>query len=602
MCGIVGYIGGHKEPASLMVEYLKRLEYRGYDSWGLASITADKSLLFIKDVGYVENADMNHVNILNHDAQLVIGHTRWATHGKVNTSNAHPQLSSNFKIAVVHNGVIENYAKLKAELEQFDYHFESDTDTEVIPNLLQREYKICGNFKKALISTINILEGAYGIVVAHIDEPNKLYVAKMSSPIVICDAHGGKMIISDSNVVDSDKAIILDDGEIAEVTATSCEIINVKSQKIIKKPIALDNSVYSKSMGDHDSFMHKEIYEQPKAAAEVIKGRLVDGQVILEATRSLRATKRIKILACGSSWCAALIGKTYLENISKIPTEVEYASEFRYRNPIVEPNTLVIAISQSGETADTLSAVCEAKCRGARTLGIINTVGSAISRECDSGIFLRAGPEYGVAATKSFTNQVISLLLLSVSLAQDRKISLPDGMVDSINTLPKMIESVLKCEKEIEKIAKHYSGNDNFLYIGRLLEYPIALEGALKLKEISYVHAEGMPAAELKHGAIALVTEDMPTIVVHNQLTILKKVIGNVQEIKARGGKIISISNNDELLSMSDHSVKLPSCVNDYICPILSVIPLQLLAYHVAKIRGCNVDKPRNLAKCVTVE
>jgi glucosamine--fructose-6-phosphate aminotransferase (isomerizing) len=602
MCGIVGYIGEHSQPANLIIEYLKRLEYRGYDSWGLASITANKSLLFMKDVGYVKDANMNHVNILNHDACCVIGHTRWATHGKVNVSNAHPQLSSDFKIAVVHNGVIENYVELKSELEQFDYHFESETDTEVIPNLLQQEYKICGNFKKALISTVNILEGAYGIVATHIDEPNKLYVAKMSSPIIICDAHDGKMIISDSNVVDSNKAIILGDGEIAEVTAMSCKIFNAQAQKITRKSVVLNNPVYSKSTGDHDSFMHKEIYEQPKAIAEAIKGRLVAGQVVLEATRNLRSIKRIKILACGSSWCAALIGKIYLENISRIPTEVEYASEFRYRNPIVEPNTLAIAISQSGETADTLSAICEAKCRGAKTLGIINTVNSAISRECDGGIFLRAGPEYGVAATKSFVNQVVSLLLLSVSLAQDRKISLPDSMIDSINILPDMVEHVLKCEEKTEQIAKHYSGNDNFLYIGRLLEYPIALEGALKLKEISYVHAEGMPAAELKHGAIALITEDMPTVVVHSQLTTLKKVVSNVQEIKARGGKIISISNNDELLSMSDHFIKLPDCLNDYVCPILSVIPLQLLAYHVAKIRGCNVDKPRNLAKCVTVE
>ena len=602
MCGIIGYIGQHEKPASLAIEYLKRLEYRGYDSWGLASITFDKTLLFMKDTDYVQNANMDHVGILNHNTQLVVGHTRWATHGEVNLSNAHPHLSNNFKIAVVHNGIIENYAKLRAELEQFDYHFESDTDTEIIPNLLQREFKICGDFRKALISTVNILEGAYGIAVVHVEEPDKLYVAKMSSPTIICDVHCGKMVISDSNVIDSDQAIILNDGEIAEITATSCEVINVKAQKVAKKFVYLNNSVYSKNMSGHDSFMHKEIHEQPKAIVEAIKGRLVDGQVVLDATKSLQQIERIKILACGSSWCAALIGKMYLEDISKIPTEVEYASEFRYRNPIVEPNTLVIAISQSGETADTLSAVCEAKCRGARTLGVINTVGSAISRECDSGIFLRAGPEYGVAATKSFTNQVISLLLLSVSLAQDRKISLPDGIVDSINTLPSMVKHVLECEKEVEKIAKHYSGNDNFLYIGRLLEYPIALEGALKLKEISYVHAEGMPAAELKHGAIALVTEDMPTVVVHSQLTILKKVIGNVQEIKARGGKIISISNNDELLSMSDHFIKLPDKINDYICPILSVIPLQLLAYHVAKIRGCDVDKPRNLAKCVTVE
>jgi glucosamine--fructose-6-phosphate aminotransferase (isomerizing) len=602
MCGIIGYIGQYEKPASLAIEYLKRLEYRGYDSWGLASITYDKTLLFMKDIDCVQNANMDHVDILNHNTQLVIGHTRWATHGKVNLSNAHPHLSSDFKIAVVHNGVIENYTKLRAELEQFDYHFESNTDTEIIPNLLQREFKICGDFRKALISTVNMLEGAYGIAVAHIEEPDKLYVAKMSSPIVICDAHHGKMVISDSNVVDSDQAIILNDGEIAEITATSCEVINTKSQKVIKKLVSLNNSVYSKDMDGHDSFMHKEIYEQPKAITEAIKGRLVNGQVVLDATRSLRQIERIKILACGSSWCAALIGKMYLEDISKIPTEVEYASEFRYRNPIVEPNTLVIAISQSGETADTLSAVCEAKCRGAKTLGIVNTVGSAISRECDGGVFLRAGPEYGVAATKSFTNQVISLLLLSVSLAQDKKISLPDGVVDSINTLPNMVKHVLECEKEIEKIAKHYFDNDNFLYIGRLLEYPIALEGALKLKEISYVHAEGMPAAELKHGAIALVTEDMPTVVVHSQLTILKKVMGNVQEIKARGGKIISISNNDELLSISDHFIKLPDKINDYICPILSVIPLQLLAYHVAKMRGCNVDKPRNLAKCVTVE
>jgi len=301
MCGIIGYIGQHEKPASLAIEYLKRLEYRGYDSWGLASITFDKTLLFMKDTDCVQNANMDHVGILNHNTQLVVGHTRWATHGEVNLSNAHPHLSNNFKIAVVHNGIIENYAKLRAELEQFDYHFESDTDTEIIPNLLQREFKICGDFRKALISTVNILEGAYGIAVVHVEEPDKLYVAKMSSPIIICDVHCGKMVISDSNVIDSDQAIILNDGEIAEITATSCEVINVKAQKVAKKFVYLNNSVYSKNMSGHDSFMHKEIHEQPKAIVEAIKGRLVDGQVVLDATKSLQQIERIKILACGSS-------------------------------------------------------------------------------------------------------------------------------------------------------------------------------------------------------------------------------------------------------------------------------------------------------------
>ena len=603
MCGIVGYIGTLSRPVDLVINVLKRLEYRGYDSWGLSSITYDKRLNFIREVGKI--SELRNDTIIDHmnaDATIAIGHTRWATHGKVTSENAHPQLSNDFKIAIVHNGVIENHEEIRNKLMEIGYDFHSETDTEVIVNLLQNKYALLKNFKKAVIATVDELKGAYGIVIASCLAPHRLYIAKMSSPLSICDYDGGFLVSSDPNVCDAKEAVVLEDGDIAELSCDKVDIFN-KNAEIIKRDSILIEPYEEFENSEYPNYMIKEIFEQPDALRNLMRGRLVDGAIVLDATRDLEWVERIKITACGSSWYAGLIGQYYFEKIAGIPTSVEYASEYRYKDPIIEDNTLLIPISQSGETADTIAAVKMAKDIGIGTCAVVNTVGSTISRMCDSGIYLRAGRECGVAATKSFSNQVLALLLLAISFANLKKKPLDESLLSDIKQLPDIVSDTLnQINDKIKNIALKYYQSPNFLYIGRLLEYPIALEGALKLKEISYIHAEGMPAAELKHGPIALITDEMPTVVIATQSSVLHKTANNVHEIKARGGKIISITKDDTAIAkISDHNIKIPY-LNDMLCPLISVIPMQLLAYHIALLRGHDVDKPRNLAKSVTVE
>ena len=603
MCGIVGYIGTISRPVNLVIDVLKRLEYRGYDSWGLSSITCDKRLNFVREIGKIsELSNDTVIDHMNADAAIVIGHTRWATHGKVTSENAHPQLSNDFKIAIVHNGVIENHEEIRNKLMEIGYDFHSETDTEVIVNLLQNKYVLLKNFKKAVIATVNELKGAYGIAIACCSIPHRLYIAKMSSPLSICDYDGGFLVSSDPNVCDAKEAIILEDGDIAELSYDKVDIFN-KNAEVVKRDSILIEPYEEFKNNEYPNYMIKEIFEQPDALRNLMRGRLVDDAVTLDATRDLGWVERIKITACGSSWYAGLIGQYYFEKIASIPTSVEYASEYRYKDPIIEDNTLLIPISQSGETADTIAAIKMAKDKGIGTCAVVNTVGSAISRMCDSGIYLRAGREYGVAATKSFSNQLLALLLLAISFANLKKKPLDESLLSDIKQLPDVVSDTLgQINDKIKDIALKYYQSPNFLYIGRLLEYPIALEGALKLKEISYIHAEGMPAAELKHGPIALITDEMPTVVVATQSSALHKTENNVQEIKARGGKIISITKDDTAIAeISDYNIKIPY-LNDILCPLISVIPVQLLAYHIALLRGHDVDKPRNLAKSVTVE
>jgi glucosamine--fructose-6-phosphate aminotransferase (isomerizing) len=610
MCGIFGSVGRQVFSPDLIVDGLKRLEYRGYDSWGVATTSPQRPISLHKAVGKISRS--GGVERLMEHGSAAIGHTRWATHGKPDTTNAHPHLSRDGRIAVVHNGIIENYRELRSLLEEEGFHFRSQTDTEVVPMLLEREMHRGRSLKQALPIVLGELKGAFGLAIVHAELPERIFAVRMGSPMVLGVGESRMFLSSDANALAplTGKVIYLDDREWAELTPEGAETYDFRSVATLKEVQEFEAEKVCHELGPYRHYMQKEIHEQPAAIANCLGGRLDHGEATiklagLEELVGRKRPERIKIIACGSSWHAGLMGRHYFEELARIPCEVEYASEFRYRNAVIEPKTMVIAISQSGETADTLAALRESKRRGALPLGIVNVVASSIARECGRGVYLHAGPEFGVAATKSFTNQVVSLLMLAVHFARASGLSLRQGLalIDAIESLPALASETLRKDAEIESIAREYVDSDNFLYVGRGLEYPVALEGALKLKEVSYIHAEGLAAAELKHGPIALVAPETPTVVVATQTFLLDKIASNVQEIKARGGRIIAVIGEEceTIRDLADHVVTVPEA-HDLISPILATIPTQILAYHLAVMRDCDVDQPRNLAKSVTVE
>ena len=593
----------------MLIEGLKRLEYRGYDSAGVA-IMNGKSVETRRAAGKIARLE----SVIAADpplGTLGIAHTRWATHGPPTETNAHPHLSQNGKIAVVHNGIIENATTLKAGLEARGYVFKSDTDTEVLAHLIETAY--AGNLEAAVIEALGQVDGTYGLAVISSDEKDKVVAARKGSPLLIGIGDGENFIASDASAILSHTrhVVYLDDGDIAVVTKDGYKVLDLEST-VHEKPVTrIEWDLAQIERGGYPHFMLKEIFEQPTTVENTMRGRLILEEGFSKlgglniSKEDLLAIDNIIITACGTSWHSALIGEMMIEELCRIPVEVEYASEFRYRNPIVTPRTLCIVISQSGETADTLAAMREAKRRGARTLGLVNVVGSTIAREDDGGIYLHAGPEIGVASTKAFTSQVVALALFTLKLARLRDLSVARGreIAQALANLPGQIQSILDRADEIEALAEEFKRASNFLYLGRGYNFPAALEGALKLKEISYIHAEGYPAAEMKHGPIALIDEMMPVVCIAPHDSVFDKITSNIQEVKARKGKVIAITTRDEpsLAGKLDYEFRIPETV-DLLTPILASVPLQLLAYYIAVKRGCNVDQPRNLAKSVTVE
>ncbi|MCH8169642.1 MAG: glutamine--fructose-6-phosphate transaminase (isomerizing) [Bacteroidetes bacterium] len=610
MCGIVGYIGP-ENCVPLLINGLKRLEYRGYDSAGLGLISNGESQV-IKRKGKVSNLE-KELDKITFTPTLGIAHTRWATHGVPNEVNAHPHFNTDKNLFVIHNGIIENYITIKKGLQSLGYDFISDTDSEVIPQLIDSFLKKGYSLVKAVHAALSKVEGTYGIAVVYAKEPDKLVVARKGSPLVIGVGEKENFVASDvSAIIAHTKHVVyLEDGEIAEIYSDRFytrtldeEIVDKEVHQITIKLEEIDKSGY-------DHFMLKEIMEQPQSVCNSMRGRLIleKGTSKLGGLESveekLNKSKRIVISACGTSWHAALTGEYMFEQHARIPTEVEYASEFRYRNPIVYPEDAMFFISQSGETADTLAALREAKIRGALVMGICNVVGSSIPRETHAGVYTHAGPEIGVASTKAFTSQLVVLALITLNLARKKNMSLIDGqnIAKEMDKLPEKIEQILKLNDQIEEIADEFKDAENFLYLGRGYNFPVALEGALKLKEISYIHAEGYPAAEMKHGPIALIEDKVPSVFIAPQDSTYDKIISNIEEVKARKGRVIAIANegDDNIDRLVDYSIKIPETIR-MLMPILSVIPLQLLAYHIAVKKGLDVDQPRNLAKSVTVE
>ncbi|HHT9120063.1 MAG TPA: glutamine--fructose-6-phosphate transaminase (isomerizing) [Candidatus Hypogeohydataceae bacterium YC41] len=608
MCGVVGYIG-HREALPLLLEGLKRLEYRGYDSAGIALLGGNK-IHTIKSVGKIESLEKS-LKGQSHKATLGIAHTRWATHGHPTSENAHPHLDCHGKIALVHNGIIENYEYLKAVLIEEGHTFSSDTDTEVLVHLIEKYYR--RDLASAVRFALQEVEGTYGIVVCCAEEPDKLLVARDSSPILVGVGEGEYFVASDVSAVleHTRKIIYLEDGEVAVVTRNGMITTTRESVPVKKKVEEIHWNLEMIEKKGYHHFMHKEIHEQPSSIRNALRGRVdeVNGWprlgMFFEKQELLNQLKRIVVLACGTSWHAGLVGEYMMEEFARIPVEVEYASEFRYRNPILGDGTVAIAISQSGETADTLAAMREAKQRGATTLSIVNVVGSTISREAEGGVYLHAGPEIGVASTKAFTSELVVLYLITLSIARagGMEKEKAQNMLLEVETLPERVETILQKEEEIVEIARLYKDTSNFLYLGRGYNFPVALEGALKLKEVSYIHAEGYPAAEMKHGPIALISPEMPVVFIATRDRAYGKVLTNIEEVKARGGRIIAIATEGDLTIQDkvDHVFFIPHTI-DPLVPVLSVVPLQLLAYHIAVMKGCDVDKPRNLAKSVTVE
>ena len=608
MCGIVGYIGD-KIATPMLIEGLKRLEYRGYDSAGVAIMNGN-GVETRRAAGKIARLESAIASDPPHGT-LGIAHTRWATHGPPNEQNAHPHVSQNGKIAVVHNGIIENATSLKAGLEARGYVFKSDTDTEVLSHLIETAY--AGNLEAAVIEALRQVDGTYGIAVISSDEKDKIVAARKGSPLLVGIGDGEFFVASDASAIlaHTRQVVYLDDGDIAVVTRDGYHVLDLDSV-IREKPVTrIDWDLAQIERGGYPHFMLKEIFEQPTTVENTMRGRLILEEGFSKlgglniSKEDLLAVDNIIITACGTSWHSALIGEMMIEELCRIPVEVEYASEFRYRNPIVTPRTLCIVISQSGETADTLAAMREAKRRGARTLGLVNQVGSTIAREDDGGIYLHAGPEIGVASTKAFTSQVVALALFTLKLARLRDLSVARGraIAQAMAKLPEQIQSILDRAEEIEQLAEEFKRATNFLYLGRGYNFPAALEGALKLKEISYIHAEGYPAAEMKHGPIALIDEMMPVVCIAPHDAVFDKITSNIQEVKARKGKVIAITTRDEpsLAGKIDYEFRIPE-TEDLLTPILASVPLQLLAYYIAVKRGCNVDQPRNLAKSVTVE
>ncbi len=608
MCGIVGYIGP-KDATPILIGGLKRLEYRGYDSAGVALI--DRGALETRRAeGKISRLEgvLADQPVKGH---VGIGHTRWATHGPPSDRNAHPHLSTDNTVAVVHNGIIENADALRKELQNKGHTFRSDTDTEVLSHLIQELFE--GSLEEAVIGALRVVEGTYGIAVVSSKDPGKIVGARKGSPLLVGVGDGQYYLASDASAIlaHTREVIYLNEGDLAVLTADGYRILDINASPIRRSVETIAWDLDAIERGGYEHFMLKEIFEQPQTVANTMRGRLrlEEGTSKLGGLNlshdELMAIDNIVITACGTSWHSALIGELMIEDMARIPVEVEYASEFRYRNPIVTPTTLCIVISQSGETADTLAAMREAKRRGARTLGLVNVVGSTIAREDDGGIYLHAGPEIGVASTKAFTSQVVALALFALKLARKRNLSVTRGreVTQALDLLPNQIQAILDQADAIEAIAESYKDAHNFLYLGRGYNFPAALEGALKLKEISYIHAEGYPAAEMKHGPIALIDEKMPVVFIAPHDSVFEKVVSNIQEVKARGGKTIVITSRDEpaLAGLMDHEIRIPETV-DMLTPVLASIPLQLLAYDIAVKRGANVDQPRNLAKSVTVE
>ncbi len=614
MCGIVAYIG-QKEAYPILIKGLQRLEYRGYDSAGVA-LLHDNDIHLFKKQGKVSELEAFTVG-KDTSGKIGIGHTRWATHGAPSDRNAHPHYSGNSDLAIIHNGIIENYASLKAELIQRGHVFSSDTDTEVLIHLIEDiQDKTGAGIEEAVRIALNEVIGAYAIVIVSKKDPDLLIAAKKSSPLVIGIGEKDEYYIaSDATpIVEYTKNVVyLNDEEIAILKrGEELRLINIKNQPKVPYIQELEMQLEAIEKGGFDHFMLKEIFEQPQSIKNSMRGRidLNKGIVSLGGIREYKQkiinAERIIIVACGTSWHAGLVGEYLIEDLARIPVEVEYASEFRYRNPIITESDVVIAISQSGETADTLAAINLAKEKGATIIGICNVVGSSISRATDAGSYTHAGPEIGVASTKAFTAQVTVLTLMALSLAQ-AKGTLSDSkfrqLIVELDAIPDKVEKMLKSENQIKTIAEIFKNARNFLYLGRGYNFPVALEGALKLKEISYIHAEGYPAAEMKHGPIALIDEEMPVVVIATKHGNYEKVVSNIEEVKARNGKIIAIVTEGDtaVKAIADFIIEVPES-EDALSPLLTTIPLQLLSYYIAIMRGCNVDQPRNLAKSVTVE
>ncbi len=608
MCGIVGYIGP-RQAAGLLIDGLRRMEYRGYDSAGLAIVNGH-GVEVVKAAGKLGNLEQR-LQGATPTGTLGIGHTRWATHGAPTTTNAHPHTDQSGRIAVIHNGIIENAGALRKALEGRGHVFKSETDTEVLAHLVGELY--AGNLEEAVAAALRDVDGAYGLAFVSADEPGVLVAARKGSPLLVGVGDGEFFVASDASALleHTRSVVYLDDGEMAVLSRDGYRIRNLETDFIDKPVNQIEWDLATIERGGFDHFMLKEIFEQPESLENTLRGHLLDdeGSARVHGLNmtddELKQINRIVITACGTSWHSALIGEYMLEELARIPVEVEYASEFRYRNPVVDERTLVIAISQSGETADTLAAIHEAKLRGARTLGLVNVVGSTIAREVDGGLYLRAGPEVGVASTKAFTSQVAALTLVTLRLARLRNLGIMQGraIIEGLRKIPAQIKDILNRASEIEALADQFWQSNNALYLGRGVNFPVALEGALKLKEISYIHAEGYPAAEMKHGPIALIDENMPVVFIAPKDTVYGKIVSNIEEVKARGGRVIAIVNerDAEMARLTDFCFVIPTTLN-VLTPLLTIIPLQLFSYYVALRRGCNVDQPRNLAKSVTVE
>src|SRR5215211_7902754 len=609
MCGIVGYIGP-RQAAGLLIEGLRRLEYRGYDSSGIAIVNGH-GLKVMKAAGKLSVLEQALEEKMP-SGTLGIGHTRWATHGAPTTPNAHPHTDQSGRIAVIHNGIIENAGAIRRLLESRGHSFKSETDTEVLAHLVGEYYD--GNLEEAVAAALREVDGAYGLAFVSADEPGVLVAARKGSPLLVGVGESEWFVASDASPLlqHTRSVVYLDDGEMVVLTRDGYRVRNLQTMRISKPVNQIDWDLAQVERGGYAHFMLKEICEQPESLRNTLRGHLLEEEGTARVSGlnltddELKQIERVIITACGTSWHSGIIGEYMLEEMARLPVEVEYASEFRYRNPVVDPHTLVIGISQSGETADTLAAIREAKRRGARTVGLVNVVGSTIAREVDGGIYLHAGPEVGVASTKAFTSQVAALALICLRIARLRNLSILQGrqFIHALRQMPEQVSQILERSGEIKALADRFlNTTKNALYLGRGVNFPVALEGALKLKEISYIHAEGYPAAEMKHGPIALIDEMMPVVFIAPHDSVFDKVVSNVQEVKARKGKVIALTSRDEpaLKGRVDYEFRIPETV-DMLTPVLAAVPLQLLAYYIAVMRGSNVDQPRNLAKSVTVE
>ncbi len=608
MCGIVGYVGP-RQAGSILIDGLKRMEYRGYDSAGIAVING---------AGVKVRKAAGKLSVLTEqlksgapEGTVGIGHTRWATHGAPTTPNAHPHLDQSGRIAVIHNGIIENATTIRKALQMRNHTFQSETDTEVLAHLIGEYYT--GDLEEAVANALWDVEGAYGIAVISSEEPGTLVAARNGSPLLVGVGEGEYFVASDASAIleHTRSVVYLDDGEMAVLKRDGYRVRNLTQTHVAKTVNQIEWDLATIERGGYPHFMLKEIFEQPDSLWNTLRGHLLEeeGTARLRGLNlsddELKRFDRIIITACGTSWHAGLIGEYMIEELARVPVEVEYASEFRYRNPVLDDRCLVIAISQSGETADTLAAIREAKRRGARVIGLVNVVGSTIAREVDGGLYLRAGAEIGVASTKAFNSQVAALAMVALRMARLKNLSLLQGreFISALNRLPDQIRQILARSEEIEELARRYHQATNCLYLGRGVNFPVALEGALKLKEISYIHAEGYPAAEMKHGPIALIDENMPVVIIAPKDAVYSKIVSNVEEVKARKGRVIALvtEGDVEIGKLAEDTFPLPA-THDLLTPILASVPLQLFSYYVAVLRGCNVDQPRNLAKSVTVE